>query len=218
MQCFYINLENDIERKNHMETLLTSINLNYERFNAIKPNIEEIKSGKYKLFYEKASSRIKSFADKNETKKRFIGIFGCYLSHFIIHKKMIGNKEPYMIIEDDIKMTKKTLFQLNKFIKDDKFSDWDIIRSTWNCKNIISKIKGVHKESKFSENTSTHNYFGGSHFGVFKNAEKISNYLVLENLMSIDSAYSTSKLNVYIKKLDVSMRYKYYAQSNVCRA
>ena len=53
MNCFYINLEKDIGRKKQMETLLISLNLNCERFNGIKQNFKEIKSGKYKLLYEK---------------------------------------------------------------------------------------------------------------------------------------------------------------------
>ena len=69
MNCFYINLEKDIGRKKQMETLLISLNLNCERFNGIKQNFKEIKSGKYKLLYEKASIRIKSYEDKIDTKK-----------------------------------------------------------------------------------------------------------------------------------------------------
>ena len=103
-------------------------------------------------------------------------------------------------------ITAKTLSQLNDFILNEKYKDWDIIRSLWGSTNKINKIHTVHYESKFSNQNPTSNLFGGAHFGVFRNAKKIVNYMSSENLIAIDAVYSTSLLNVYHSKFDVNLR------------
>ena len=208
MKVFYINLEKRKDRKDHMEKMLSKLNLDYERFPAICPTIDEIKFGKYKKFYDKACERIKSFADTERQYPRAIGVFGCYLSHFMIHESQASHNKPYIIIEDDASISKDTFTKLNKITCSNNFEDWDIIRSVWEQKVFGVKhldkdtftFKGVHEDSKFSKTCKTHNFFGGSHFCVFKNSQKILKYLYSENLMATDSLYSTCKLNVYCSK------------------
>ena len=53
MKIFYINLKKRADRKDHMERMLSNLNHDYERFDAICPTIDEIKFGIYKKFYDK---------------------------------------------------------------------------------------------------------------------------------------------------------------------
>ena len=205
MKVFYINLKKRKDRKHHMEEMLSNLNLSYERFKAICPTINEIKFGKYKNFYNKASPRFKQYINLEKYHPRGIGVFGVYLSHFNIHKSQLGNSKPYIILEDDVAITAKTLSQLNHFILNKTYKDWDIIRSMWGSKKWINKIEGVHTESKFADQNETHQRFGGAHFSVFKNAKKIMDYLSSENLIAIDALYTTSLLNVYHSKFDVNL-------------
>ena len=205
MKVFYINLEKRKDRKHHMEKMLSNLNLDYDRFEAICPTINEIKFGKYKKFYNKASPRFKKYVNTKETHTRAVGVFGVYISTLKIHECQLGNSEPYIILEDDVMITTKTLLQLNDFILNEKYKDWDIIRSLWESTNEIEKILTVHQESKFSNQYPTKNLFGGAHFSVFANAKKIVNYMSSENLIALDSVYSTSLLNVYHSKFDVKL-------------
>lgn len=207
MKVFYINLEKRKDRKGHMEKMLSELNLDFERFEAICPSIDDIKFGKYVKFYEKACARFKRYADTDQTHPRAIGVFGVYISSLNIHESQLGNSEPYIILEDDVEITTKTISQLDRFLSDTKYKDWDIIRSMWESdSNIIKKIEGVHRESKFSEQYDTHGLFGGAHFSVFKNARKVVDYMSSENLIALDAVYSTNLLNVYHSKFDVKIR------------
>ena len=183
--------------------MLSELNQCCERFEAIQPTINEIKHGLYKQYYQKACDRFKSYVDNQNTHRRAIGVFGAYLSHLEIHRSQINNPKPYMILEDDAKIEAETFTELREMIENSYFEDWDIIRSTWNARQKVFKFRRVHRESKFRRAFGNHNYFGGAHFSVFKDAKKIVNYLEEENMMAIDSAYSTCKLNVYCKKLGV---------------
>lgn len=205
MKVFYINLEKRKDRKDHMEEMLSNLNLDYERFEAICPTINEIKFGKFKHFYEKAIPTVKQRVNTQKNHPSAVGIFGCYISQYQIHKNQVNNKEPYMILEDDVEITEKTLSQLNDFILNKKYKDWDIIRSLWESTNEIEKIHTVHKLSKFSNQHLTSEVYGGAHFGVFRNAKKIINYMSSENLIGVDAVYSTSLLNVYHSKFDVEL-------------
>jgi len=183
--------------------MLSELNQCCERFEAIQPTIYEIKHGLYKKYYEKACNRIKSYVDNENTQKRAIGVFGCYLSHLEIHRSQVNNPKPYIILEDDAKVEHNTFTELNEIIEKDIFEKWDIIRSTKGLGQKIFKFRRMHNESRFRKNFGNHNYFGGSHFSVFKNAKKMINYLEKEDMMAIDAAYSTCKLNVYCKKFGV---------------
>lgn len=205
MKVFYINLKKCKDRRDHMEDMLSELNLDYERFEAICPTIKEIKFGKFKKLYEKASPRFKKYVNTKQSHPRAVGVFGVYISSLRIHQSQLENPEPYMILEDDVKITAKTLSQLNNFISNEKYKDWDIIRSLWESTNEIEKIRTVHPESKFYNQYPTKNLFGGAHFSVFRNAKKILNYMSSENLIALDSVYSTSLLNVYHSKFDVEL-------------
>ena len=205
MKVFYINLKKRKDRKDHMEEMLSNLNLDYHRFEAIRPSIGEIKFGKYKKFYEKSCPRFKDFVNTEVSHGRAIGVFGCYISHYMIHTSQVGIEEPYIILEDDVKITENTIKELKEIIANEKYEDWDIITSKWGSVRFVRKFEGVHIDSKFSDQHQSHEIFGGSHFVVFKNAKKIVNYMSTENVMAVDSVYNTCMLNVYHAKLDVSL-------------
>ena len=189
-----------------MEKMLSNFDLDYERFEAVCPSIDQIKFGKYKKFYEKSSPRIKKYVNNETQHPRAIGIFGCYLSHLKIHQSQLDNLEPYIIFEDDVKITEDTLSQLDRITCNPAHKDWDVIRSMWDSSlEKCVKIQGVHIESAFAGQYPTHTTFGGSHFSIFNNANKIIDYISSENLMAVDSLYSTCVLNVYHQKLDVKL-------------
>ncbi len=206
MKIFYINLKDRVDRKEHMENMLTNLNLEFERFPAFRLTPEEIKED-YKLFYDKCVSRFKSYINSKDVKliKRGIGAFGCYMSHLKIHAMMVDKPiKPYIILEDDVIITQKTIDELAEL--QEELDTWDMIRSMWHTTDKLVKMRGVNSESKHARKTEfVHNAFGGTHFTVFNDATKIFNYLLEENLFSIDAVYCTEFLDVYHKKLDVKI-------------
>ncbi len=207
MKVFYISLDERTDRKEHMEKMLSNLNLKYERFSAVKASPDVIKT-EYNKFYENCVPRFKKYINsKNKNVvKRGVGAFGCYMSHFKIHKIMEQeNTGPYMILEDDVIIRQSTLDELYLLVNKLK-DDWDMIRSTWNCTNELIKIKGVNFESRFTKDSSiVHSEYGGTHFTLFNNPKRIIDYLSSENLFSIDAVYYTDYLNVYRKKLNVKI-------------
>ena len=205
MKVFYINLEKRKDRKEHMEKLLSRLNVEYTRFEAICPTYDQIKFGKYKKYFDKACKFVKNF-DNEKQNLRLCGVVGVYLSHLKIHQTQLGNTEPYLILEDDVKITENTIKELNEIISNDNLNDWDIIRSTYHDdkESKIKKIVGVSRHSRFRGIKENHDIYGGAHFSCFKDANKIIEYFKLEDLISVDALYSTSLLNVYTKKIDVT--------------
>lgn len=74
-----------------METMLTNLNLEYDRFDAV--NINEHADMTY------TTETIGSIRLANRKMK---GAFGCFLSHFSIIEQNRDNPEPFVILEDDI--------------------------------------------------------------------------------------------------------------------
>ena len=114
MKIFYINLQERTDRKEYMEKMLTDLNLEYERFDAVRVSPEIIKS-KYKSFYDNCVPRFKKYINSKDEGviKRGIGAFGCYMSHIKIHQLMEKeNSSPYIILEDDVIITQSTLDEL----------------------------------------------------------------------------------------------------------
>ena len=132
MLFVYINLKERKEKNNHMIKMLESLNLEYERFNAIKPK----KSNTINI-EDRIVERVKKYLNNDKKIKRGLGILGCYLSHFNVLKKYINCNYKYLcVLEDDVKITEKTLKLVNKNIDflNNQNIDWDILRSVWNFK------------------------------------------------------------------------------------
>ena len=91
MKYYYINLKDSIDRKLSMEKMLSNLNLDYERFDAV--NMTECKDFTY---HTKTHGSVK-YNPKNN-----IGQLGCMLSHFSIIEQNKDNEKPFVILEDDI--------------------------------------------------------------------------------------------------------------------
>tara|TARA_B100001093_G_scaffold232589_1_gene222992 strand:- start:669 stop:1343 length:675 start_codon:yes stop_codon:yes gene_type:complete len=204
MKIFYINLKKRTDRKEHMEKMLSNLNLDYDRFEAICPTIDEIKFGIYKKFYDKACLEFKKYVNNKVTHPRATGVFGCYLSHLNIHESQLENSNPYIILEDDVEFTTDTLVQLEQIIS--KYKDWDIVRGgVGRRRDGLKQFNGVHHDSIFSKSYRTHARHGGSHFCIFRKAKKIVDYMYSENVFAIDKLYSTCVLNVYYHRIGVTV-------------
>lgn len=106
MKYYYINLRDSTKRREHMETILTNLNLEYERFDAI--NINEHDNMTYTT---KTIGPIRLHPNRVSDK----GAFGCLLSHFSIIEQNRDNPEPFVILEDDIDSTRINTQWLDEF-------------------------------------------------------------------------------------------------------
>lgn len=216
MFFIYINLEQRIDRMNHMQSLLRKYDLPHERFNAIKPSMDDIQKVRGKL-----SRRVKQYV--KEKYIRAVGVIGCYLSHYkcLLRCKSLTSFDHVAILEDDLKFTKTSIWLLKNIVRymDSSNKDWDMLRVTWNMKNkawnlkrngiefitnlngiSVYKMNSVNFQSKYANpSTRTNNFFGGTHFQIInrKKVDKILKYLDEEKLYNIDSIYSTNKLNIF---------------------
>lgn len=199
-KIFYINLRQDESRKKFIESQISKLNIQVERFAGITPSIKEITEGKLKKYYDKASSPLKNhFLHKSEH-KRVLGVFGVYLSHYAIHKKAfyedIGN---YVVLEDDCLLHEDWIEKLNTFMRNEH--TWDIVRSLYHPKfKHITKFNSCHCNSNFNQSDADcHNIFGGAHASLFNGSskEKILEHIENEKTLHIDAVYSTTNLNVF---------------------
>lgn len=202
MHVFYINLDHRVDRREHMENMLTRLNLDYTRVPAVKPTIDYLRSEEFASMYKKSSEWLKQRVYHKTLHVKVCGMYGAYLSQYKAHKMMENKEGLYIILEDDVVMTENTQPRLNAIINDTKYNDWDIIRSLWDSTDDIERITGVNMNSKYKTKDS-HNLYGGAHFSVFNNANRMIKFLDDENIYSPDGVYSTDRLNVYHSKLDV---------------
>lgn len=214
IEFFYINLKGRVQRQRWVETQLTRLGVPYKRFEGIRPTPESLQHGQYQNFFNKATSEYKElFYSKNEQMvKRSLGVFGCYISHYELHKTMKNNKRPYIVLEDDVRLGRKghphpnLLENIYKFMNDSDISDWDMLRSMWDSTNEIKKIENTHYFSNFSTENS-HNIYGGAHFTIVRCANKLINYLDSECLYAVDAVFTTNRLNVYHTSLGIETKW-----------
>ena len=94
MKVFYINLDKDTDRREHMEKQLTSLGFEYERFPAVDGRNPEIETD----YDEKIALR------KNRVALT-PGELGCAMSHRALYEKIVKENIDYMLImEDDVKL------------------------------------------------------------------------------------------------------------------
>ena len=196
---FYINLDDNITRKNSIENTIKNLNFkNYTRIPAINTksfqNIIEFKD----VICEKA---LNTLIDNNRKKFRnnhyelTNGSIGCYLSHLKIYKEIINKNIPYaLIFEDDCKVnnTSQNFWEnINKMIIP---ADADIF--LLNCST-------YDKGEYFYENIKKHNFFIRLHCYIItlEGAKKALPKL-LPITMQIDSKLSrlafNKILNIYV--------------------
>lgn len=193
-----------------MEAQLAKVDLPYDRFKAISPSKESLteKEGEYYSFYLRALDRIKAYVSSEQKLSRGLGVFGCYLSHYFIHRRALEeNWGNYLILEDDCQLNRGWLEKLNQYLSQGKIPiDWDIIRSCLNSTDRVKKLKRCNSQSKFAAKLINTRYSGGTYFQLCKSSscQKIIDYLESDFVYNIDAVYSTNRLNVYHSKLCIS--------------
>lgn len=201
----YINLKKREEKNKYMNNLLKSLDIEFERFEGIRPTLSEA------IKIDRLTLRIKNYLSNKIKIEQGLGVIGCYLSHLSVLEKYRNINSKYLcILEDDIIFDKSSINQINDIIDilNNENIDWDIIRSVWNFQNIdkstllhnkIYKFNSHNHQGFHSKDKIYNNFSGGTHFQVIniKNIEKIITYLYRENIYNIDSMYSTNKINVY---------------------
>lgn len=122
-RVYVINLDKRTDRIKSCKSQLDKLNIQFTRFSAICPNIEQIKNDP--VWYNSYQGISKRKSAKYN--KYLSGSLGCKMSHYYVIKKGVEKELPYMIIfEDDL-----ILYDNAKQILDDfksiEVDDWDII-------------------------------------------------------------------------------------------
>ena len=147
----YLNLKERTDRRDHMEKLLSSFNLKYTRFEAIRPTKQSVIDGDYKFIFDKLGPGRKSILLENKKRSQdILGEIGCYLSHYFVLKAN-ANSDPFVIIEDDVRISDCFFKRLNKRINNTKLN-FDIART--NDFSFLFREKNI---SDFPECLINHN-------------------------------------------------------------
>ena len=83
--------------------------------------------------------------DHLNLEKYQLGTLGCYLSHYLLLKKIQSeclDQEYVLILEDDCHLDRQSLSQIDQTIE--TLEEWDILRSTWSAPNWLRKIEYSH--------------------------------------------------------------------------
>lgn len=202
-KIYYINLAHRKDRRTFMEGHLEQFGIEVERQEGVRPEISSLKekNGTYHEFFVRATERFQNYVKNEKTHIRAQGVFGCYISHFLIHKKAHQDAHgDYAILEDDCQLDSKTFQNIQRALNAGIIAtDWDIIRQCWHSENDVRKFVHPHRDSSYASFASSHNIFGGAHFSVFRatSSKRLLDYLESDRVMAIDAAYSTNVINVY---------------------
>lgn len=231
---FYINLDQDTDKREHMDLMLNELGIKFERYSAIKPEPKDIRSeGQYAEFFSKskileARDYFGEKFDHLDIEKYQLGTLGCYLSHYKLLEHIYNNHkslEHVIILEDDACLDASTINMTSSLIEE--IDEWDMIRSTWSAPDKLELIKYAHPLSNCYDESMQgeiykkirsfqkkypsicpiiHTFCGGTHFQVINvnSIPKILSYLDSEVLLPIDSLYNTDKLKIYNQKLNAS--------------
>ena len=226
-RIIYINLDYRLKRRELTESQLKPLNIPYERFSAIRPSVESLveEAGEYNSYFLRSSGGLKNMYSKKRFHPRLVGVLGCYLSHYFIHKRALregwGN---YLLLEDDCELNGVGIDRVNKLLngsyertpdkKETIPSNWDMVRSLWNSlEHKVRKFKTNNKNSQLPTSLvpgkdQRNNVCGGTHFTLCKgsSSRKIVNFLEEDLIYNIDSVYSCKELNVYHTKCGVGVR------------
>ena len=231
---FYINLDQDTDKREHMDLMLNELGIKFERYSAIKPEPKDIRSEvQYAEFFSKskileARDYFGEKFDHLDIEKYQLGTLGCYLSHYKLLEHIYNNHkslEHVIILEDDACLDASTINMTSSLIEE--IDEWDMIRSTWSAPDKLELIKYAHPLSNCYDESMQgeiykkirsfqkkypsicpiiHTFCGGTHFQVINvnSIPKILSYLDSEVLLPIDSLYNTDKLKIYNQKLNAS--------------
>ena len=179
IDIFLINLEERKDRLLETYNEFQKIDLyEYNRFNAIKPIVEDLKDCKIinpsKLWKKNNIEYLKS-------------ALGCKMSHLEILKsafKSDSNKEYILIIEDDVVFEKNTIIYLNLALN-------QLIRKNWDILFLATNLKNQSDAEKVDTNLLKINKGLTTTAQLFKreNLEKIIN-IIEKSEYEIDNTYN----------------------------
>lgn len=149
---FYINLDQDTQKAESTNLQLSTTQLPFERFPAVKPTSRSIQSGGeyHKFFKRNRFLESKAYFDEKldvlNLEKYQLGTLGCYMSHYNLLKKIQRESQHLdhvAIIEDDVKLNDSNIPDIEKAIAEAP-EDWDLIRSMWSSSNTLTLIDYCH--------------------------------------------------------------------------
>ncbi len=150
----YINLEKDVERRNHMEKQVPQA----RRWPAVNgADLTPDDMARYNV-----SESVYSHRKNWDGKMRNAGVVGCWLSHVTLLRHLATTHVPdhaaHLILEDDVTVTPTAL---NQSLLKDLPNDWDIVYFGITKPNIASRISNKIVKLK------SHTLYGQGNFGTF---------------------------------------------------
>jgi GR25 family glycosyltransferase involved in LPS biosynthesis len=206
----YLNLKERVDRRSHTEGLLSSFDLKYSRFEAIKPTKESVVNGDYKFIFDKLDKKKKTALLDNiklPSNQDVLGEIGCHLSHYFALKANV-NSSPFVIIEDDVRINDDFFENINEIINSTKLS-FDIARTNdfsflFRNKDISSfsdcllehgdKAVSFKKECYHHRNGGGYMCFGGTHFNIINSARNVLKLYDSTDFMPTDLILATNKI------------------------
>ena len=181
---FYINLDEDVEKRSHMHNMLSTIGQPFDRFKAICPTLKAVEpGGQYRKFFSKSKVLEARSYFHNKSSTLNVELFhlrtlGCYLSHYKLLEHIYNNYRSFnnvLILEDDVRIFKSTIDMASDTLNLIK-QDWDILRSMWFGPDYLEKINYCHPLSNF--------YNINMQKAIFRKIEKLHQTGPICNLVS----------------------------------
>lgn len=217
----YINLDNRIDKREYMENLLSSMNLNYVRFSAIQPTRESLIEGEYKSFYDRSVFWMKKYLDdKDKDKQKLaIGTYGCYLSHYFALKQYSSKYSSVVILEDDVMFNIQNLKKFFRLVSDFNLNDLELCRPRYSQSlkelnsvgSLAFSFNSVHRNSNYADDSNCHCMFHATHFVYYHNINKVLDYLDDETVFNIDSIYCSNYINSFLIDAKISQNRKLFS-------
>lgn len=181
---FYINLDEDVYKRNHMHNMLSTIGQPFDRFKAICPTPKDVEpGGQYRKFFSKSKVLEARSYFQNKSHNLNIELFhlrtlGCYLSHYKLLEYIYDKYKSFtnvLILEDDVRLFKSTLDLATSTLNLIK-QDWDILRSMWFGPDYLEKIEYCHPLSNFYNITMQK--------AIFRRMQKLHKHFSHHDLMA----------------------------------
>ena len=202
---FVINLDNRRDRLVSITKQLSSVNILFTRFSAIRPNIENIKNDDlWKNSYQ-GINKIKSKRWNQYLK----GALGCKMSHYNIIKNAKDNNLDYVIIfEDDALICENAIKKIEEINLFFNYDEWDMLYLGGGIKN-PSEVNNFDFIRKVSANLQTIGYI------VKKNSyDKLLKYIISQT-NEIDNLYINLQIKNIIKVYNCELVSQDFKDSNI---
>jgi GR25 family glycosyltransferase involved in LPS biosynthesis len=120
-KIYYINLNNDINKKNFFEENILKLKslAGCERFVGVDGYYLDIRTLPTNIITDDAYRDVLSKKQKHYGVSLTYGSLGCALSHYLIYKECSFSKKPFLVFEDDVSFDKnfdQHILELNKYL------------------------------------------------------------------------------------------------------